>query len=295
MKKTIAFLCIITFLLTLTTPVYAAKKDTKAPIITNTNPADYGTKVMTDGTILIRFNELIVKGKAIAKTRLLEDESKTTKFTYEIKDNYLTIIPKSDLKYNTMYSVIIPKAAISDKSGNSLAADYTFHFITETDPNELTEASASEEKTKYTIELEALMQNELTEEMLDYFLLVLKKMGIEAAVTDFYSAEDGMEDQEALEEDSTEEDSSEEDNSDEAADLSQYGSFDVRLDDAGDNSILVEKRLREILGVGISQAGDLVFQAPVIIIENISRDYAEQIEFQLEEAGATVTILGHEQ
>lgn len=294
MKKTIAFLCIITMLLTMTTPVYAAKKDTKAPIITNTNPADYGTKAMIDGRILIRFSELIVKGKTIAKISLLEDESETTKFTYEIKDNYLIITPKSVLKYNTPYSVIIPKAAVKDKSGNNLAANYTFRFITETDPNKLTETPISEDKIKYTIELEALMQNELTEEMLDYFLLVLKTFGIEATVTDFYSAED-VEDQEVLEEDATEDDSSEENTSGIAADLSQYGSFDVRLDDAGNNTIVVEKRLREMLGVGISQAGDLVFQAPVIIIEDISRDYAEQIEFQLEEVGATVTILGHEQ
>lgn len=63
------------------------------------------------------------------------------------KDDYLLITPKAELKYNTLYSVLIPKAAVKDKTGNNLAADYTFRFITEIDPGELEETSASEENT----------------------------------------------------------------------------------------------------------------------------------------------------
>ena len=187
MKRLGAFICMVLLLSSILAPIQAAtsKKDTKAPVITNTNPGNYTTNVMVESTLLIRFNETVIKGKNIAKITLKEEETKKITFTYEISDKFIKIKPKTSLKYNTSYTVTIPAAALKDAAGNSLAKAYTFQFITEADPTKAVKSTTDSTDIKYVIELEVSMKDLLNESMLTYVEQMLKKMGINAKFKDF--------------------------------------------------------------------------------------------------------------
>ncbi len=77
-----------------------------------------------------------------------------------------------------------------------------------------------------------------------------------------------------------------------AADAADAGSSEVTvvLASAGANKIPVLKIVREITGLGLKEAKDLVDGAPKPIKENVKKEDAEAIKKQLEEAGATVEI-----
>ena len=64
--------------------------------------------------------------------------------------------------------------------------------------------------------------------------------------------------------------------------------FDVILASAGDKKIDVIKAVRAITGLGLKEAKDMVESAPVTVKEAVSKDEAESVKKQLEEAGATV-------
>jgi len=66
--------------------------------------------------------------------------------------------------------------------------------------------------------------------------------------------------------------------------------FDVVLTAAGDKKIQVIKAVRTITGLGLKEAKALVDGAPAPVKEGVSKDEAEQIKAQLEEAGATVEV-----
>ena len=66
--------------------------------------------------------------------------------------------------------------------------------------------------------------------------------------------------------------------------------FDVILKSAGANKLAVIKVVREITGLGLKDAKDLVESAPKAIKEGASKDEAEALKKQLEEGGATVEI-----
>ena len=66
--------------------------------------------------------------------------------------------------------------------------------------------------------------------------------------------------------------------------------FTVVLADAGANKINVIKEVRAITGLGLTEAKALVEGAPKPVKEGVSKDEAEKIKKQLEEAGATVEI-----
>lgn len=66
--------------------------------------------------------------------------------------------------------------------------------------------------------------------------------------------------------------------------------FDVILANPGANKINVIKVVREITGLGLKEAKDLVDGAPKPIKEGVSKEEAEQIKKKLEEAGATVEV-----
>ena len=66
--------------------------------------------------------------------------------------------------------------------------------------------------------------------------------------------------------------------------------FDVILTAAGDAKLNVIKVVREITGLGLKEAKDLVDGAPKPIKEGTSRDDADKLKAQLEEAGAKVEI-----
>lgn len=66
--------------------------------------------------------------------------------------------------------------------------------------------------------------------------------------------------------------------------------FDVVLVDAGSSKIGVIKAVREITGLGLKEAKDLVDGAPKVLKEGVSKEEAEGIKTKLEAEGAKVTI-----
>ena len=66
--------------------------------------------------------------------------------------------------------------------------------------------------------------------------------------------------------------------------------FDVVLTDAGASKLCVIKVVREITGLGLKDAKDLVESAPKAIKEGASKEEAESIKAKLTEAGATVEL-----
>lgn len=66
--------------------------------------------------------------------------------------------------------------------------------------------------------------------------------------------------------------------------------FDVVLEKFGENKIGVIKVIRQITGLGLKEAKDLVEGAPSKVKEGVSKEEAEKIKKELEEAGATVSI-----
>ena len=66
--------------------------------------------------------------------------------------------------------------------------------------------------------------------------------------------------------------------------------FDVILKDFGAKKLDVIKAVREITGLGLKDAKDLVEGAPKTLKEGVSKDEAEKIKAQLIEAGATVEV-----
>jgi len=66
--------------------------------------------------------------------------------------------------------------------------------------------------------------------------------------------------------------------------------FDVILQSSGDKKIQVIKVVREITGLGLKEAKDLVDGAPKPVKEATNKADAEEIKKKLEEAGATVSV-----
>lgn len=66
--------------------------------------------------------------------------------------------------------------------------------------------------------------------------------------------------------------------------------FNVVLAKVGDNKINVIKAVREITGLGLKEAKDLVEGAPKAVKESVDKAQAEEIKKKLEEAGATVEV-----
>ena len=67
-------------------------------------------------------------------------------------------------------------------------------------------------------------------------------------------------------------------------------SFDVELTGAGDSKVKVIKVVREVTGLGLKEAKDLVDGAPKIVKEGVSKAEAEELKKKLEEVGAAVTL-----
>ena len=75
-----------------------------------------------------------------------------------------------------------------------------------------------------------------------------------------------------------------------AAAAEEQTEFDVILTSAGAAKINVIKAVREITGLGLKEAKELVDGAPKAIKEKVSADDAEAAKAKLEEAGATVAV-----
>jgi large subunit ribosomal protein L7/L12 len=66
--------------------------------------------------------------------------------------------------------------------------------------------------------------------------------------------------------------------------------FDVELTEAGANKLNVIKAIREITGLGLKEAKDLVDGAPKMVKEAANKEESGNIKKKLEEAGAKVTL-----
>jgi large subunit ribosomal protein L7/L12 len=75
-----------------------------------------------------------------------------------------------------------------------------------------------------------------------------------------------------------------------AAAAEEKTSFDVILKAAGQNKLAVVKLVKELTGLGLKEAKDLVDGAPKPVKEGVSKDESNSLKAQLEEAGAEVEI-----
>ena len=75
-----------------------------------------------------------------------------------------------------------------------------------------------------------------------------------------------------------------------AEEVEEKTEFDVVLQAAGDKKIQVIKVVRELTGLGLKEAKDLVEGAPKSVKEAVSKDEAAKLRQQLEGAGATVEV-----
>jgi large subunit ribosomal protein L7/L12 len=75
-----------------------------------------------------------------------------------------------------------------------------------------------------------------------------------------------------------------------AAAVVEQTEFDVKLTAAGAKKLEVVKVVKNITGLGLKEAKDLVDQAPSLIKEKVSKEEAESIKAQLVEAGAEIEV-----
>ncbi|MCK6603307.1 MAG: 50S ribosomal protein L7/L12 [Ignavibacteriaceae bacterium] len=75
-----------------------------------------------------------------------------------------------------------------------------------------------------------------------------------------------------------------------AAPVEEKTEFDVILENAGANKLNVIKVVRAHTSLGLKEAKDLVDGAPKAVKEAVSKDEAEKVKKELEEAGAKVTV-----
>ena len=75
-----------------------------------------------------------------------------------------------------------------------------------------------------------------------------------------------------------------------AAAAEEQSEFNVELTSFGANKVAVIKAGREITGLGLKEAKDMVEGAPSVLKEAVSKEEAEELKKKLEETGATITI-----
>ena len=75
-----------------------------------------------------------------------------------------------------------------------------------------------------------------------------------------------------------------------AAAAEEKTEFDVELTEVGPNKVKVIKVVREVTGLGLKEAKDLVDSAPKVIKEGVSKAEAEELKTKLEAEGAKVTL-----
>ena len=75
-----------------------------------------------------------------------------------------------------------------------------------------------------------------------------------------------------------------------AAAAEEQSEFTVELTEAGAQKIAVIKVVKEVLGLGLKEAKDLVDAAPSVVKEGMKKEDAETLKAKLEEAGAKITL-----
>jgi len=75
-----------------------------------------------------------------------------------------------------------------------------------------------------------------------------------------------------------------------AAEAAVQTEFDVILKSAGGSKLAIVKLVKEMTGVGLKEAKELVDKAPTAIKEKVTKEEAEALKAQLEEAGAEIEL-----
>ncbi|MCM1033872.1 MAG: 50S ribosomal protein L7/L12 [Odoribacter sp.] len=75
-----------------------------------------------------------------------------------------------------------------------------------------------------------------------------------------------------------------------AAAVEEKTSFDVVLKNAGANKLQVVKKVKDVAGLGLKEAKEMVDNAPSVVKEGVAKDEAEALKKELEEAGAEVEL-----
>ena len=75
-----------------------------------------------------------------------------------------------------------------------------------------------------------------------------------------------------------------------AVEVEEKTEFDVELTEIGAEKVKVIKVVREITGLGLKEAKDVVDNAPKMLKEGVSKEEAEDVKKKLEEVGAKVTV-----
>ena len=75
-----------------------------------------------------------------------------------------------------------------------------------------------------------------------------------------------------------------------AAAAEEKSEFDVVLTDAGSNKISVIKVVRDVTGLGLKEAKELVDGAPKTVKENVSKEEAEELKAKFTEVGAVIEL-----
>ncbi len=75
-----------------------------------------------------------------------------------------------------------------------------------------------------------------------------------------------------------------------ATDAEEKSSFNVELTDGGAQKIAVIKVVKEVLGLGLKEAKDMVDGAPIMMKEGMKKEEAEEVKKKIEEAGGKITF-----
>lgn len=75
-----------------------------------------------------------------------------------------------------------------------------------------------------------------------------------------------------------------------AAAAEEKSEFDVELTAAGDQKIAVIKAVKEVLGLGLKEAKDMVEGAPAMLKQGMKKEDAEALKKKVEEAGGKITL-----
>ncbi len=135
-----------------------------------------------------------------------------------------------------------------------------------------TSAPAEEEKAEVPAKFKALVEQVESMSVLELHELVKaleKRFGVSAAAVAIAAPGAGAGAGAAEEEKST---------------------FTVELTDGGAQKIAVIKVVKEVLGLGLKEAKDLVDGAPSVLKENVQKEEAEELKKKMEEAGGKVTL-----
>lgn len=75
-----------------------------------------------------------------------------------------------------------------------------------------------------------------------------------------------------------------------AAEVAEQTEFDVIIKSAGASKLAVVKLVKELTGLGLKESKEIVDKAPATLKEKVSKEEANQLKTQLEEAGAEIEL-----